>query len=731
MSSILPPGKKVSDEELIKNRIELLRVADEVFRKHSKRIPTMGEYLNDILNLGKNIDLYVAALEPPEQILWKTKYSKLFSFIFPAIDKYRDYLGIMVRILILDETNLYTPELIAHLLILMIGDELMRKGIFTQEKAEHIANVFLNLLNIMREFFRRRNLCLMALSGSTEGLSIDELIASDKKGAATFLFQWLASDLIEHDDDMRGIYILATQERHVAAILNRSDTIAKLDRILETVETQMALNASKKEEMIAAFAAAKNAAAAAEAAAAAAAEKAAENLLKENSNERTAAAGKAAKEKAKKARKAAEKAAEKAEADRIAAAAAAAEKAEAERIAAERKAAQNAVKKSANLLAASMKKRAPELMTVPRTPLVLIKKPPSASPPAPSPASLPSSTSPTNSASPPLPPAPVPSILPLPPSVSPPNFSNAPRVPTPSLAKTGFTPYSRPPPVTRFWETLDHAYIYRLLYDLFIRTDNPDVRFYLKGSAAIHMYKRAARTAITNHTSDYDTTLLINPGLAKTHFYNVRSYMLNIIVNRLADAIDDPRFNAEVITKLHGAGIPFASFAYFNVTKREPVYAIQDKIPHEYVSVPDKSSPKFYSDGENHFPYASFAAKPSTNVLNLRILRALERPKNVTVLQLYTKTSPEIKLIEVTIPFYEYDETETQISLADQWKAADRINILDGIPVLSLPALKAEQQKLRTLKDAAEIDRRIADIDTLMRAAGGAGSARRRTRKRR
>jgi hypothetical protein len=254
------------------------------------------------------------------------------------------------------------------------------------------------------------------------------------------------------------------------------------------------------------------------------------------------------------------------------------------------------------------------------------------------------------------------------------------------------------------------------------------VRFYLKGSAAIHMYKRAARTAITNHTSDYDTTLLINPDLSKTHFYNARSYMLNIIVNRLADAIDDPRFNAEVITKLHGAGIPFASFAYFNVSKREPVYAIQDKIPKEHVSVPDKSAPKFYSDGMNHFPYASFAAKPSTNVLNLRILRALEQPKNITVLQLYTKTSPEIKLIEVTIPFYEYDMTETQISLADQWKAADRINILDGIPVLSLPALKAEQHKLRTLKDAAEIDRRIADINALMKPARGAGSAR-RTRK--
>jgi len=276
---------------------------------------------------------------------------------------------------------------------------------------------------------------------------------------------------------------------------------------------------------------------------------------------------------------------------------------------------------------------------------------------------------------------------------------------------------------------LDHRYIYQLLYDLFIRTDNPNARFYLKGSAAIHMYKKMAHLSVSNHTSDYDTTLLINPGLPKPRFYNGRSYMLNIIINRLADALDDPRFNAEVITKLHSAGIPFASFAYFNATKREPVYAIQDKIPQEHIAVPDKSAPKFYSDGENHFPYASFAAKPSKNVLNLRILRTLEKPKNVTVLQLYTKTSPEIKLVEVTVPFYEYDETETQISLAEQWKAADRINILDGVPVLSLPALKAEQQKLRTLKDSAEIDHRIEDIDMLMRPAGSAGSARTRTRK--
>ena len=649
-----------------------------------------------------------------------------------------------------------------HLMVLLIGEELTRRGAYSERAVEQMGQKFMYLLDIVREFFRRRNICLDVLSSS---LTMDArlLEASKYRGTITFLIQFLAVDEMNAEDTWRALYILSRQEHHVANLLKASaehqfengytaeikeqakkdaikyfEIAKRLGDFLKTLTEEITENAkvrkleAERDDLSAKVK--KNAANAAKAEANRIARETAAELLKEEEEAKTAATGKAEKEKKKREEKAARKAAEKAEADRIAAAealekaaTAAAEKAEADRIAAEKKAAKNAIKKSSNLLAASMKQRAPELMTPVRAPLTLKK--PTASPPAPSPASLPSSASPASSnSSPPLPPAPAPSVLPLPPSASPPNLSNVPRVPTPSLAKIGFTPYSRPPPVTRFWETLDHAYIYRLLYDLFIRTDNPDVRFYLKGSAAIHIYKRAARTAITNHTSDYDTTLLINPDLSKTHFYNVRSYMLNIIVNRLADAIDDPRFNAEIITKLHGAGIPFASFAYFNVTKREPVYAIQDKIPKEHVSVPDKSAPKFYSDGENQFPYASFAAKPSTNVLNLRILRALEQPKNITVLQLYTKTSPEIKLIEVTIPFYEYEETETQISLADQWKAADRINILDGIPVLSLPALKAEQQKLRTLKDAAEIDRRIADINALMKPARGAGSAR-RTRK--
>ena len=732
---------------LVRNRIELLKTAEDVFRKYADLIPMMQEYLKQILALGKNIHVYVGELEPPEQVIWNTRHKRIFDPVFPAIERYSQFLGVLIKIMVLDQTTIYTHELLMHLMILLIGEELTQRDIYSERAVEQIGETFMYTLDLIREFFRRRNICLSVLS---ESLVIDSrlLVASEHRGSITFLIQFVAVDLMNDEHTWRALYILARQEQHVAAILHRDEIAKRLAAFMKTLEDEISENSTVRrletEKKASNAKAKKNAENAAKAEANRLAREIEQELLKEEEQAKAAAAGKAEKEKKKREEKAARKAAEKAEADRIAAAEAAekaaadaAKKAETERIVAEKKVAKNAIKKSSDLLAASMKKRAPELMTTPQTKYILGlgKKTPSASPPvpapAPSPSSLPSSVSPTTSITPPLPPAPAPSVLPLPPSASPPSLSNIPRAPTPSLAKIGFTPYSRSPPVTRFWETLDHKYIYQLLYDLFIRTDNPDARFYLKGSAAIHMYKKVGRAVMINHTSDYDTTLLINPGLSKTHFYNARSYMLNIIVNRLVDAIDDPRFNAEVITKLHSVGIPFASFAYFNAARREPVYAIQDKIPQEHVSVPDKSAPKFYSDGENHFPYASFAAKPSTNVLNLRILRALERPKNITVLQLYTKTSPEIKLVEVTVPFYEYEETETQISLAEQWKAADRINILDGVPVLSLPALKAEQQKLRTLKDAAEIDRRIADINALMKTAGGAGSTHCRTRKRR
>ena len=749
---------------LVRNRIEILKTAEEVYRKYAYLIPDIHEYLKQILYLGKNIDRFVMDLEPPEQEIWFSRHKTMFDPLFPGIERYDPFLGIMIKIMVLDQTTLYTFDLLIHVMILLIGEELTKRGEYSERVVELIAQKFSYLLDIIREFFRRRNICLNILSDAS---TIDSrLLESTKyRGTSTFLIQFVAVDEMNRENTWRALYILAKQEHHIANLLKASadhqvenghtaeikeqakkdaikyfEIAKRLGEFLKTLTEEMAENATVKkleaERDEASAKAKKNAENAAKVEANRKAREAEEELLREEEAEKAATVGKFGKEKKKREEKAARKAAKKAEADRIAAAeaeekaaVAAAEKAKADRIAADKKAAKNAIKKSTNLLAVSMKQRAPELMTPVRAPLTLKK--PSASPPAPSPASLPSSVSPaTSTPTLLLPPAPPPSVLPLPPSESPPNFSNLPHVITPSLAKTGFTPYTRPLPVTRFWEILDHRHIYRILHDIFMNTQNIDTRFYLKGSAAIHLYKRAYRIAITNHTSDYDTTLLVNPRLSKREFYDLRSSMLERIMHRLIWSIDDQQFNAEVITKLGAAGIPYASFVYYDATKREPVYAIQDKIPQDYVTVPDKSAPKFYSDRENHFPYASYAAKPSTSVLNLRILRALEKPKNVTVIQLYTKTSPEIKLIEVTVPFYEYNENETQISLGAQWASAISIPVIDGVPVLSLPALKAEQQKLRTLKDTAEIDRRIADIDLVMRTVSGAGgSARRRTRK--
>ena len=760
---------------LVRNRIEILQTAEAVFRKYGHLVPDLHKYLKEILFLGRNINRFVMDLELPEQAIWFSKHKNMFDPVFPGIERYEAFLPILIKIMVLDQTTLYTHDLLMHLMVLLIGEELTHRGEYSERAVEQIGQKFMYLLDIIREFFRRRNICLDVLSSS---LTLDPrmLESATYRGSITFLIQFVAVDEMNVENTWRALYILARQEHHIANLLKASaehqvekgetdeirtqakkdaaryfEVATRLEDFLKTLADEIAENSEIKrleaEKGAANTKAKKNAANAAKAeaermeaerllAATAAAEQARKALLNEEEAAKAVAAGKAEKEKRKREEKAARKAAEKAEADRIAAAeaaekaaAAAAAKAEADRIAAEKKVAKNSVKKSSNLLAASMKKRAPELMTPVRTPLILKK--PSASPPAPSPASLPPSVSPTNSISPPLPPAPAPSVVALPPSVSPPNLSNAPRIPTPSLAKTGFTPYSRPPPVVRFWEMLDHRYIYQILNDIFIGTQNPNTRFYLKGSAAIHLYKRAHRIALMNHTSDYDATLLLNPGLAKKPFYELRSYMLNSIIQRLTAGMNDPRFNAEVITKLHAADIPFAS-SYWDVGMGKTVYNIKDTIPQEYVGVPDKSGPRFYTDTMNQYPYASHAAKPSTNILNMRIIRTLVKPKNVTVLQLYTKTSPEIKLIEVTVPFYEYDENETQISLAAQWAAAAQVNVIDGVPVLSLPALKAEQQKLRTLKEAAEIDRRIADINTLMQPAGGAGSGssvRRRTRK--
>ena len=52
----------------------------------------MQEYLKQILALGKNINIYVAELDPPEQVIWNTRHKHTFEPVFPAIDRYSQFL---------------------------------------------------------------------------------------------------------------------------------------------------------------------------------------------------------------------------------------------------------------------------------------------------------------------------------------------------------------------------------------------------------------------------------------------------------------------------------------------------------------------------------------------------------------------------------------------------------------------------------------------------------------
>jgi len=682
-------------------------------------LPFVKTLIVDFIELAKDEDKYVFQLDPREVKIWETNYPDKLAETASGIAMIEDGIASInqfIKLITIGQHNFKDTDIL-RLIDMWMKPDYDKNTTSGKPTWDNVKESIMRLYKTMNEFMLKQKQMVTLFLKET-GLPFELLRAEIYIPQVAMLHSFIAFHFYYIIGQKEiALFIMTRMEYHISILrLQKGDialrpVVLRLNDYLKVIAARMEKDVENRKTNEGAKPAPVNTNAEARVAEANAAKARGNALIAEEEEARKA---QELAEQKKREEKATRKAA-KAEADRIAAAAAAAaaaaEKAEANRRTAEER-------HSAALNA--MKTRKSAAAEVAKMSVAFNALPPRPSAREPSPKSLPSSTSPTTSVTSGT------SSLPRP---SPSIFSNTPRVQTPSLAKTGFIPYSRPAPVTRFWELLDHAYIYQILNDLLRGTQDPNVRFYVKGSAAIHIYKRAHRLSVTNHTSDYDTTLLVNPSLPKKNFYDLRSFMLERIMHRLIWSIDDQRFNAEVITKLGAAGIPFASFIYYDADRREPVYAIQDKIPQEYVSVPDKSAPKFYSDRENHFPYASYAAKPSMGVLNLRILRALENPKNVTVIQLYTKTSPEIKLIEVTVPFYEYNENETQISLSAQWVASNGIPVIDGIPVLSLPALRAEQQKLRTLKDSAEIDRRIADINTLMKPAGGAGSARRRTRR--
>jgi len=693
-------------------------------------LPFVKTIIENFIVLAKDEDKYLFQLDPRELKIWETNYPDKLAETASGIAMIEDGIASknqFIKLITIGQHNFKDTDIL-RLIDMWMKPDYDKNTTSGKPTWDNVKDSIMRLYKTMNEFMLKQKQMVTLFLKET-GLPFELLRAEIYIPQVAMLHSFIAFHFYYIIGQKEiALFIMTRMEYHISILRLQKGDIAvrpvarRLNDYLKVIGARMEQNVENRKTNEGAKSASVNANAEARAAEANAAKARGNALVAEEEEARKAQELAEQKKRDEREEKAKRKAA-KAEADRIAAARTAAEKAEANRLTTE--------ERHATTLKA-MKTKKSAAVEVAKMSAALNALTPRLSPSVPSPASLPPSTSPTNSISPPLPPAPAPSVLPLPPSASPPNFSNAPRVPTPSFAKTGFTPYSRSPPVTRFWEMLDHRYIYQILNDLFRETQNPNVRFYVKGSAAIHIYKRFYQRIVINHSSDYDTTLLVNPALSKKDFYELRSAMIDRIIRRLIWSLDDVHFNAEIITKLRAAGIPFAS-SYRNMSTGESVYVTQETIPEVDILVPPKSGPWFYKDSINQYPYASHAAKKSTNILNLRILRSLSMPKNVTVIQLYTKTNPEIKLIEVAIPFYEYNENETQISLPAQWASAIILPVIEGIPILALSALKAEQQKMRTVKDTADIDRRIADIDMLMGTAIGAGSGssarRRRTRK--
>jgi hypothetical protein len=319
-------------------------------------------------------------------------------------------------------------------------------------------------------------------------------------------------------------------------------------------------------------------------------------------------------------------------------------------------------------------------------------------------------------------PAPSPSPVSLV-AVSSPAPSPPPIIPAPQTVV-----YDIPPPpsvpesalVERFWRTVNHNFIFNLLQKISGEA-SPNTRFYVKGSAALSMYYGMFRgAAATPHTSDYDCTLLVNPSLSKEEFYSVRSHALDGIVAQCLRLVNGTNINpylTEVVRKL---GLPFAT-STFNPHLGVPNYTEYPEIPTTVIDIDEKRMPLFYTDPANNYAYGKLKDTVTPMLLNMRILRTLKEPKNVTLISLYLKTNPEIKLVDIAVPFYVYPgppvyKANAQMSLEDQWANSRNNPKIQGIYVLSLESLYKEQQRLLNLpmKNRSLVESRLAYIKDVL-----------------
>ena len=514
----------------------------------------------------------------------------------------------------------------------------------------------------LKDFILRRGFMVHALSDSSV-LDARLLQASSEAGPVAFLTQFIAWHLYHNYDRMRAMVLMASLERHIAFTITKNIHVAeRLDKFLgflQNIHSHKMLNGKPVKPHTPTLAEKERLAKEAE-----------DALLRENDAEKEAAKAKSSKKSKKKTVK---------------------------------------TENTASTLSERSSERACppaglgplEGTTSSLSPILLPHSPA----PAPSPPPIPS---------PPVPSPPVPS----PPVPSPPLVLPAPQTvvydipPPPSVPESAL--------VERFWLSVNHNFIFNVLQKI-SGEKRPNTRFYVKGSAALSMYYGMFRGATAKpHMSDYDCTLLVNPSLPKEEFYSVRSRALDSIVSQCLHLVNGPNINPYLTSVVRKLGIPFAT-SKFNPRLGVPDYTEYPEPPTTFIDIDEKRMPTFFMNYANTYDYGRYKETPSPMLLNMRILRTMKEPKNVTLVSLYLKTNPEIKLIDIAVPFYVYPGppvymADAQMSLDDQWANSGNNPQIQGISVLSLESLYKEQQRLLNLpmKNRTLVESRLAYIKDVL-----------------
>ena len=661
-------------------------------------IPRIHEELSDFIKLAKNIDVYRYSLDPRENEILDVFYPSVFTMLKPGIRFIEDF-------------NLPTSSLLKTLALVLSG-KFTDKELFTmmdkwivpyynkdtregKPSTELLRVQLLTFLQALKEFMTRR-IHMVRLLSDTSGIDAVKLQASKERGPVSLLIQFLAWHLYKNQNELRALLILSQLEQHISHIrennamarashanVSATDLVGALaeakaakevtDRLtmfIMDLQSQFALQIHQEKLMRIGDS----------------------DKMKKDLEEKERLAKEAANELL--------------------------------RNEEEEKKAKATSKKSK-----SKKKPTTPPLNLPVLPASAAPTPMASPPVAPSP-------------SPPVAPAPSPPVAPAP-SPSPPPFNmNALLripvfIPAPPVGLEN-------PVVERFWTTLNQEAILRLLQKIqgSLGIVGKKIRFYVKGSAAISLYYKLFRGPDARpHTSDYDCTLLVDPSLPKEEFYRVRTQAMNTMVSQLVKFVNGPGINDYLTKYIRSLGIPFATSVYNPVTQmREytevsepPVISmnIDEKMVPTYLPAgigPREGLPSqsfalrgYFRNSENTYKYGELKETTSPMVLNLRILRTLKEPKNITILSLYLKTNPEIHLVDIAVPFHNYPGPPTyladaQMSLPDQWANSTNNSLIQGISVLSLESLYKEQKLLlkRPIKNEILIDERLAYIQNVL-----------------